>query len=387
MSVPRISGVTRCAVTGSLLSMLVAAASPALADQRASPAPRPDATAAAEAYDQSFRWSVAPANPEGETSRSFFVYDVRPGQSIEDWVAVTNYGDEPMTFKVYGTDAFNTEDGSFALLEAGEEPRLAGTWLEFDPADSVVDVEPGETRVIPLTMVIPDNAEPGDHAAGVVISVAHDAIDAQGQLVRVDRRIAARVYLRVEGPARPALQVEAVHVDYDYPWWNPFRTGTATVAYRMRNAGNLRLAADSQIAVKGPFNVPLGEPAKADVPEMLPGTVYEYTHEVTGVYPLFWLSAKITAEPQPAPQAAGLTGVGPVTRSASAAAVPWPIVAGLLLLTTVLLWRRKRAKTKLRVAVAAAVAQARAEAADPAAEPGRRGEPEDGPEAAEDSGR
>ena len=356
MSAIRSSRIARLGVVGLLLYALTTPA-PALAD------PSPDnnsAPSSAARAEQDFRWSVAPSNENGELGRSYFVHDVKPGQTIEDWVAITNYGEEPMTFSVYGTDAFNTPDGSFALLPADEEPALAGTWIEIPREDQTVEVKGGETRVIPFTITVPDNAEPGDHAAGVIASVSHDALNAQGQLVRVDRRIAARVYLRVDGPVRPSLHIDAIRTDYQAPpWWNPFATGEVTITYQVRNAGNLRLTASGEAGAAGPFGVGRGDPVHKDVPEMLPGTVYEDTHTIPDIYPLFWINGEVTLTPQAAPQSAQTPDLHPVTRGDSVIAIPWLPVLAAILLTAVLIWRRRHAKRRFQAAVAAAVAEAR----------------------------
>mgnify|MGYP001249850023 CR=1 FL=1 len=361
--------IARLGVVGLLLYALTVPAAPALADVRPGTDPGTDSGSGGTAQqqaaaDQGFRWSVAPSNADGELGRSYFVHDVKPGQTIEDWAAVTNYGDEAMTFSVYGTDAFNTSDGSFALLPADEEPTLAGTWIELAPEDRSIEVEAGETRVVPFRITVPEDAEPGDHAAGVIASVAQDAVNAQGQLVRVDRRIAARVYLRVDGPTRPSLQIDAVRTEYHAPaWWNPFATGELTVTYQVRNTGNLRMVASGGVGAEGPLGVALGEGTPVQVPEMLPGTVYEYSHTVSDVYPLFWLNGEVTLTPEAAPQAPRIPGLEPVTRSDSAVAVPWVPVLVVVLLAAVLLWRRRLAKRRFAAAVAAAVAEARQEEA------------------------
>ncbi|GAA3992654.1 DUF916 domain-containing protein [Thermobifida alba] len=380
------SRIARLGVVGLLLYALTAPAAPALAD------PRPDADSEGggaaphtAASDQGLRWSVAPSNADGELGRSFFVYDLQPGQTIEDWVAITNHGDETMTFSVYGTDAFNTPDGSFALLPADEEPTLAGTWIDLAPEDRTVEVEAGQTRVVPFDITVPEDAEPGDHAAGVIASVSQDAVNAQGQLVRVDRRIAARVYLRVDGPVRPSLQIDAIRTEYRAPqWWNPFATGEVTVTYQVRNTGNLRLVASGQVAAEGPFGASLGDPVTEEVPEMLPGTVYEYTRTIADVYPLFWLNGKVALTPEAAPQAPESPGLEPVVRADSVIAVPWVPVLAAVLLTAVLLWRRRRAKRRFQTAVAAAVARAREQEAAAARE-AQHPDPADGEAAPADA--
>ena len=127
----------------------------------------------------------------------------------------------------------------------------------------------------------------------------------------------------------------------------------------MRNAGNLRLTASGEAGAAGPFGVGLGDPVHKDVPEMLPGTVYEYTHTIPDIYPLFWINGEVTLTPQAAPQSAQTPDLHPVTRGDSVIAIPWLPALAAILLTAVLIWRRRHAKRRFQAAVAAAVAEAR----------------------------
>ena len=167
------------------------------------PSPTPDAApaGAAPAADGGFRWAVQPSSKEGPTGRNYFVYDLAPGDRITDYVGISNLGTEPMTFSVYGTDAFTTDDGSFALLPASDKPTDVGSWIKF--AQGRYTVQPGQRLDIPFRLTVPANATPGDHAGGVIGALAQIETDAAGQRINVDRRIAARVYLRVAGNSTP----------------------------------------------------------------------------------------------------------------------------------------------------------------------------------------
>src|SRR5438874_2571695 len=62
------------------------------------------------------QWAVAPTGADGVTPRDWFEYQLRPGQTLKDQVSISNLTDNPMTFAVYPSDAYNTPlDGAFAL--------------------------------------------------------------------------------------------------------------------------------------------------------------------------------------------------------------------------------------------------------------------------------
>ncbi|WP_436775248.1 WxL protein peptidoglycan domain-containing protein [Yinghuangia sp. YIM S09857] len=296
------------------------------------------------AADNSFRWAVQPVGQPGVPGgRTYLVHDLVPGQKLDDGVRITNYSDRPMTFNVYGTDAFTTNDGSFSLLPADRGPSGAGTWIT--PAQTGVTVAPGEGVDVPVTVTVPADAEPGDHAAGIIASVATVQADASGRLVQVDRRIAARAYFRVAGPLRPALQIQDVQLSYDTPG-NPFPGSRATVTYRVRNTGNTRVSAASDVKVEGPFGWTLGGPRGETVAEVLPGAEVTRTVHFDGVFPAGQLTASVTVRTGQAPQSAPVAPVA-TTRTATAWAVPWmPIAvfaAAVLPVAVVLRLRRRGA--------------------------------------------
>lgn len=285
----------------------------------ATPAPPPD---------NSFRWSVQPIGQAGVPGRSYLVHDLAPGTRLDDGVRITNYTEQPMTFTVYGTDAFTTNDGSFSLLPAENRPAGAGTWIT--PAQGTVTVAPGAGVDVPVTITVPADAEPGDHAAGVIASVATVQADASGRLVQVDRRIAARAYFRVAGPLHPGLQIDDVRISYDNPG-NPFPGAGATVTYRVRNTGNARVSAQAEVKVEGPLGWQLGGPTRENVTELLPGAELTRSAHFDGVFPAGQLTASVTVRAGQAPQGAAVPPTA-TTRTASVWAVPWALVAALLAL-------------------------------------------------------
>jgi len=283
---------------------------------------------AAPAAADDIGWSVQPA---GAATRNHFVYELGPGEQVTDTVRVTNRAPTPMTFTVYGTDAYTTVDGGFDLLAAKDAPRDVGSWISLGARAYTV---PGGRHLdIPFRLAVPTNASPGDHAGGVIASVVTPGTTADGQQVTVDRRVAARVYLRVTGPTSPSVRAESVGLGYE--------DGTATVTYQLRNDGNLRVTGLSRVRLTGPFGIPLARTADADVPELLPGATITVTERVTGVAPAGRLTA--TVEVQPATADGGLP---PVARSASVWAIPWLVLAAVAAIVAALvayqLIRRRR---------------------------------------------
>ncbi|MEV8510904.1 DUF916 domain-containing protein [Dactylosporangium sp. NPDC051484] len=302
------------------------------------------------------RWAVQPSVPQGTTGRNYFIYDLNPGTSITDHVAVTNLSDQPLTFAVYGTDAYTTTDGAFALLPADQTATDIGTWITVQQRSWTV--QPGKRQDIPFRLTVPQNATPGDHAGGVIAAIAQVGVTADGQQVRLDQRVAARVYLRVSGELLPAVTVESVHVGYDTPI-NPLGRGDMTVTYRLRNTGNVRIAGTGGVIVDGPFGWTLARTAPVDLPELLPGATFTVTERVVGVPPSLRLTATVDLAPTTVDAA-----LPPVQRAASVWAVPWLLLA---LLAAAVAWLYLRWRGRRRPASPTAAPPATEEAAPVAA--------------------
>ncbi|MFI9639277.1 WxL protein peptidoglycan domain-containing protein [Micromonospora sp. NPDC051925] len=265
------------------------------------------------------RWAVQPSSAKGPTGRNYFIYDLAPGSTMTDHVGITNLGDRPLTFDVYGTDAYTSTDGAFALLPADQRATDVGSWISVDRR--AWTVPPGKRVDIPFRLAVPANATPGDHTGGVIGAIARVRTTADGQRVLVDQRLAARVYLRVTGPVRPAVTVESVDVSYDNPV-NPFGGGDLVVRYRLRNDGNVRVGGSGTVTVEGPFGGEQARTSPTDLPELLPGATFTVTERITGVPPLLRLTAEVDIAATTTD-----TALPPVVRTAGVWAPPWLLLA------------------------------------------------------------
>ncbi|GAA4691885.1 WxL protein peptidoglycan domain-containing protein [Phytohabitans rumicis] len=299
----------------------------------------PALPASAAAPGDEFKWSVVPSSRSGPSGRSRFEYTLKPREEIADWVAVSNLGKKPLKVDIYATDALNAPDGGFALMLANQQPKGVGSWVALQVKQYTVPV--GKRVDIPFRLKVPANAEPGDHIGGIIASATEATTNAEGQQVNVERRVAARVYLRVDGPLQPVAQITAVDVQYDNPL-QPFGGRDMTVTYRVANLGNVRFSGTSRVVVKGPLGVRVANSELIDIPELLPDSEVRLTRKVSGVFPAGRLSAEVIVNPTA--QSGALESL---SESRSLWALPWLVIAVLLAALAVPLlvwWRRRRAR-------------------------------------------
>ncbi|NEB04393.1 DUF916 domain-containing protein [Streptomyces sp. SID13726] len=282
-------------------------------------------------------WSVYPAASQ-IAARPYFYLSVDPGQSIDDKVVVTNKTAEPLTFRLYAADAYNTaRDGGFAVRTAAEKQRGVGAWAK--PAKSRVTVPAHGKVTVPFTLTVPEGAEPGDHPGALV--ALDERIDKGDGAVAlgVQRAVAARIYLRVGGPTLPAITVEDVRVSHHQPLVPGLGDSGATISYTLRNTGNVTLNPKVELRATGLFGRTLLSRELARIPgELLPGQRVRLTEPWRGSPQLDWGDVKLTASAQDTRESA----------SASFFALPWLVAVVLgagAAAGTVLFIRARRART------------------------------------------
>lgn len=282
-------------------------------------------------------FAVEPAGADGPDGRSFFVYELAPGQVFQDTVAVTNLSDTELRLALYPTDGYTIpRGGGFSPLPEGAEPTSVGSWISL-PTDELV-IPPATRADITFEIEVPNDASPGDHAGVIIASdlIGGDEETADGVSINVRERIGARIYVRVPGELAPAAEVESIGVDFDRSI-NPFSGGEATVTARVTNTGNVRLSPDVAIEITGMFGRVLKTIGGESFQDVLPGGSVVVTSDVAGVSPWEPLSARVVVD--------GGEGVSS-TASSSVTRLPVGWFALILLLTIAFGIRRWRAEPK-----------------------------------------
>jgi hypothetical protein len=312
------------------------------------------AAAPGTSTDKAVSWGVAPANTAIGKDRAHFAYALAPGATLEDALAVVNHTDTPITLRTYASDAFSTSTGGLDLLPAATTSIDVGSWVKTRSA--TVTLAAGASAIVPFTVHVPTNATPGDHSGGLVTSLVTGAGTGA---VSVDRRLGARIYLRVSGVLAPALQVGGLRVGHQATL-NPVGSGRANLSYTVTNVGNVRLQAHQSVRISGPFGLFARTVTVADLPEILPGATLARTVTVPGVWPLVHLTARVELTP------VGSTDQPVVsTPSATAAssfwALPWGQLVVLLIIAAACyaaMALRRRRRRIIDAVIADAVSQA-----------------------------
>ncbi|MBM7819337.1 hypothetical protein JOE63_001814 [Cellulosimicrobium cellulans] len=330
--------------------------------------------------EDTITWSVTPADADGADGRRWVDFTADPGQTVEDHLAVTNFGKVPATFALKSADGYLTANGRFNMLPSDQESTDAGTWFTVQ---DTVEVGPDETVVVPYTITVPENATPGDHPAGIAASITSTGTDAGGTSLGVESRVGFRVTTRVTGEVEPVLVVENVKASYA-PSWNPFAAGDLTVSYDVANDGNVRLGAEGDVATSALFGAVSADGAAEPINEVLPGGSLRSRVDFDDVWPLGPVRTTITVTPTTVADDQVDAPLEPVTVTVTTWAVPWPqllLIAIVVVLIVGVRDDRRRRRQRLEAMLAKARDEGRQQAAgsEPApsgtASPAAKGEP------------
>ncbi|MFC8682841.1 hypothetical protein ACFT30_15085 [Microbacterium ureisolvens] len=317
-------------------------------------------------------WSLAPATADGPDSRISLRHVVEAGQSIDDFVTLTNFSSHPATFDVYASDGLVTASGDFDLLPPGEAPVDGGAWISVgavaggttEAGALTVEVQPETSITIPLTITVPAGATPGDHPAGIV---AQFVPEGDGP-VQTANRVGVRAHLRVDGDVVAAIAPVAVSASYE-PSWNPFTPGVLRIEHRLENSGNVRLGAHTRTSVTGPFGLSPADSSE-QTREVLPGQSSPSSVRLE-VWPLFLTFGAVTVDPLVVGEDE-VDAPGVSASSFTVWTVPWSQLVLLLIVTgavVLVITLRRRSRAAVQARIDEAVEKAREEGAAAAATP------------------
>lgn len=332
------------------LSPLPAAAlSPAASLMTAAPSATPDSA--------DVTWSVRPGDAAGSDGRSWVEWEADPGAERTEHLVVSNFSDSEVEFRLTAADGYFTDTGRFSMLPSDRTSTEAGTWITL-PAS--VTVPAGGSEVVPFTIVVPDDASPGDHPAGVAASILSVGSGAVG----VESRIGFRVMTRVTGELRAEI---ATGISGGFAGSvNPFEPGNLEVAYEIRNTGNTRLRTQPTVAVAGPFGLAASEQLGEEILDIAPGETRTGSVRFARTWPLFWYDAQVTATPVAVSEELRVAGTQTSSATTGVAAVPFSQLVTLAIAVGLLvswLWQRRRNRASTARLIEAARAEGRAESA------------------------
>lgn len=320
------------------------------ASATAGPTGAPDGAAANNLNSSRATFGVGPLSLRQGDDRSYFSYQMGPGAVYSDKAVVVNYGVTSLKLTVFAADLGNSGDGGIAVGLQDDQPKDAGAWVQLGGRTLTASV-PGRTAkgpgrvLVPFTIRVPRNAAPGDHGAAIVAQLSTLGKNPKGQNVRLDQRVASRIYLRVNGVLHPQLTIDDLKVSYGQSM-NPIGGSVATVSYTVHNSGNVRLSAQQAVSVTGMFGTKSKVVTPAGVQLLFPGGSQQVQVRVPGVFPAIFQKSHVTVTPSLFQDQKPMA-VPTAVASASFTAIPLMLllcILAVIVLVVLILLLRKRMK-------------------------------------------
>jgi hypothetical protein len=164
----------------------------------------------------------------------WFVFSLQGGASAGGDVRITNPAEVAQTVQLYVRDLEILADGTPQVLDGEQED--VGAWTRM--AQPTLTVPARSAVVVPFSVQVPTDAEPGDHVGVIVAEAA-----AKGTQVKMIKRVATRLYVTVPGAAVKSFRIEGVEHTIDSTWW----PRSAALSVTLRNTGRVRLHPQVQV--------------------------------------------------------------------------------------------------------------------------------------------
>jgi len=249
-----------------------------------------------------------PANPDPNVpnSSAWFIYDLEPGENLQDAVIVSNNAEDKLGVLVYAADTTPSSSGGFALKQVSEEKVGVGAWVRFYPEeipgafktlfegedDDILKLcdtseeelteknedlseddfselkkwcegvesidktfDSKEEQTIPFLFRVPEGTDVGEHTGGILIQKKF-AEDREGGGAQITTRVGVRIYETVPGDIVKELSLEKFTVEQKF---DDLEMLTATgedaekvyiVTTEVKNNGNVSVEHKNNIIIR-----------------------------------------------------------------------------------------------------------------------------------------
>ena len=172
-------------------------------------------------------------------------------QTVE--VQLTNRTGDEAVFLLHTEDFASDQDEESTprFFEQGTEgPYPARLWVE--PETDRIRLRHGERAFVRVTVRVPDDAEPGDHQAAVIVSQENAGTGRSGFIIQ--SRVASLFVITVAGDVDRRGTIESLQSRHHLNWSYPVH-----LRLRARNDGNVHIAPIGSVEVRNIFGVPVDE--------------------------------------------------------------------------------------------------------------------------------
>jgi hypothetical protein len=224
-------------------------------------------TAAADGGSAAFGLRPATSDPSNPATRSYFVFDAAPGQTVQSTVLVRNGGTLAGAVDLAPVDATTGATSGTVFRDTTTPPQAVGAWIHLDQQH--LTLAPGEQRAVGFTVTIPATATAGQHVGGLAAEDAAPQPSTTGGNLRVNVRTLVQTAVQINLPGPRVDQVTLGDVTAGG------QAGDQTLLLGLTNAGNQMVKPTGTLTVTDAQDqVVQTLPLQLDT--FLPGTTIQY---------------------------------------------------------------------------------------------------------------
>lgn len=173
-----------------------------------------------------------------------------PGDVVNETIRLRNSSDSPYNFGVLVEDFSSAGEKGQVVLEEGETDASYSlkNWIETSSQNLLV--QPNDEVVLPFTITVPKDAEPGGHYASILFQLGGEP--AEG-VTSVQHRVGALVLLRVSGDIVEDATIES----FSAPAYS--KSGPVSFDLRVKNNGTTHIRPKGSIIITNLFGKKIDE--------------------------------------------------------------------------------------------------------------------------------
>ncbi len=105
-------------------------------------------------------------DPSNLLTKSYFIFDDKPGIVVTSRVRVINSGTARGSVSLYAVDATTGQTSGAVYLNRDDPRNDVGAWITLGVQQLTLD--PGQSQIVPFQITIPRTVRPGQHLGGIV---------------------------------------------------------------------------------------------------------------------------------------------------------------------------------------------------------------------------
>ncbi|MCC6643577.1 DUF916 domain-containing protein [Candidatus Peregrinibacteria bacterium] len=162
---------------------------------------------------------LSPTYPN-EVLPSNFSFQLKPGDSVDEYATLTNQTDQPIGALLYAVDSGINNQNETVLMGKNDPKNLVGKWIKFD-STGVITLQPKEKKIVKFTITAPAEAEKKDYIGGIALERTDytDNKEVQpGATIKTNTRVGIRTFVKITDTPEPIKKIPLPEPQNNTEW-------------------------------------------------------------------------------------------------------------------------------------------------------------------------